>query len=359
MRIFPPRIETIKKIKENGGKVAAVLPIHYSRGLFRAFDIYPIEVWGPPRIKVGKSTSHLQVYVCSICHNALSYIQQGGLDLADMILVPHACDSLQGLGSVLLDFAPPRQPVFPLYVPRGYRQSDLDFFSAEFRSLYDRLSELTGRTPRDPELLASIEREETADRTLKELHIQMRFLPFSNLEIYQLIRCREYLPAEEFTQIAQDALENVQETPRHGTPILLEGIVPEPMMIFEALSSFDAVVADDDFASCGRRVYPAGTSRDPFKRMAERILHATPDPTRGNSFDERRTHLMEMVKRTGAAGIIFYIIKFCEPELFDLPILQKEFRKAGIPTLSIEVDLNSPFSQQTQTRLGAFLEMIQ
>ena len=356
---IPSRIEAIKKYKANGGKVAAVLPIHYSRGLFRAFDILPVEVWGPPRIGNGKSTAHLQQYVCSICHNALSYIQQGGLDIADTILVPHACDSLQGLGSILLDFTPPRQPVFPLYVPREHRQSGLDFFAAEFHSLYDRLSEMTGRLPRNLNLLASIEREEAADSILKELHTQMRFLPFSNSEIYKLIRSREYLPAEEFTQLAQDILKMKQGTPRQGTAILLEGIVPEPMEIFDALSNFDAVVAGDDFASCGRRVYPAGTSHDPFERMAERILQAPPDPMRGNSFEERRTHLMEMAVRTGAAGIIFYIVKFCEPELFDLPILQKELREAGLPTLLIEVDLNSPFSQQAQTRLGAFLEMIQ
>jgi len=335
------------------------LPIHYSRGLLRAFDILPVEVWGPPKIESGKSGAHLQSYVCSICQNALSYIQQGGLDITDMILVPHACDSLQGLGSVLLDFAQPRQPVFPLYVPRGQRQSDLDFLAAEFHSLYEGLSELTGRSPQDPDLLTSIEREESADSSLKELYEQMRFLPFQNLEIYKLIRSREYLPAEEFTQLAQDALKKVQETPRPGTPILLEGIVPEPMEMFDSLSNFEAVVAGDDLASCGRRVYPAGTSDDPFERMAERILHAPPDPTRGSSLEERRSHLMDMAARTGAAGIIFYIVKFCEPELFDLPILQKELREAGLPTLLIEMDLNSPFSEQMQTRLGAFLEMIQ
>jgi len=356
---IPSRIETIRNYKAIGGKVAAVLPIHYSRGLFRAFDILPVEVWGPPHIESGKNAVHLQSYVCSICQNALTYIQQGGLDITDMILVPHACDSLQGLGSVLLDFAPPRQPVYPLYVPRGHRQSDLDFFAAEFHFLYDRLSELTGDFPQDVDLLASIEREEAADSSLRELHEQMRFLPFPNSEVYKLIRSREYLPAEEFTGLAQEALKMVQDTPRTGTPILLEGIVPEPMGIFESLSGFDAVVAGDDLASCGRRVYPAGTSRDPFKRMAERILHAPPDPTRGSSLEERQAHLMEMAARTGAAGIIFYIVKFCEPELFDLPILQKELREAGLPTLLIEVDLNSPFSQQMQTRLGAFLEMIQ
>ena len=359
MEKIPSRTETIENFKGNGGKIAAVLPIHYSRALLRAFNFLPVEIWGPPHIKTSKSAAHLQAYVCSICHNALSFIQQGGVDVADLILAPHACDSLQGLGSVLLDFASPRQPVFPLYLPRGTRQVDLDFLAAEFRSLYDRLSILTGRIPRDPDLLASIEREETADSFLKELHEQMRFLPFSNLEIYKLIRSREYLPAEEFTQIVQDALGMVQENPRHGTPILLEGILPEPMDILDILSDFDAVVAADDFACCGRRVYPVGTSPDPFIRMAERILGAPPDPMRGSPLQERCEYLMDRIKRSGARGVIFYIVKFCEPELFDIPILQEMLREADIPSIFIEMDLNSPPSHQVQTRLGAFLEMLQ
>lgn len=359
MHNIPSRIETIRKFKENGGHIAAVLPIHYSRSLLRAFDILPVEVWGPPQIGAGKSAAHLQAYVCSICHNSLSYLQQGGLDLADLLLVPHACDSLQGLGSLLLDFAKPKQPVIPLYIPRNKGQNDLEFFAAEFRSLYQRLSEIRGSIPNDADLLACIEREEAADQILKELHENLLYFPFSNTEAYKIIRSREYLPAEEFIQIAKDALSQVKEIPRKGTPILLEGIVPEPMNLFDTLSGLDAVVAGDDFASCGRRLYPAGTSQDPFMRMAERILLAPPDPMRGNSLAERREHLLEMANRTGAAGVIFYIVKFCEPELFDLPILRQELRDAGIPSALIEMDLNSSLSQQAHTRLEAFLEMIQ
>lgn len=356
---IPPRIETIRKFKEKGGRIAAVLPIHYSRSLLRAFNILPVEVWGPPQIGAGKSSTHLQAYVCSICHNALSYLEQGGLDLADLLLVPHACDSLQGLGSMLLNFVKPSQPVIPLYIPRNKGQSDLDFFAAEFRSLYQRLAEITGLAPNDDDLLASITREEAADEMLKELHQNLLHLPFSNVAAYKTIRSREYLPAEEFTQIAKDALSQVQDTPRNGTPIILEGIVPEPMTIFETLSDLDAVVVGDDLASCGRRLYSAGTSLDPFLRMAERILYASPDPMRGNSLTERREFLLEMANRTEAEGIIFYLVKFCEPELFDLPILRQGLREANIPSFVIKMDLNSPLSQQMHTRLEAFLEMLQ
>ncbi|UCF61317.1 MAG: 2-hydroxyacyl-CoA dehydratase, partial [Anaerolineaceae bacterium] len=116
---IPRRSQVADEFKQHGGLIAAVLPIHYPRALLRAFNILPMEVWGPPRVDVSYGSAHIQPYVCSIVRNALSFILTGGLDVADLIMIPHACDSLQGLGSILLDFLPPKQPTMPLYIPRG------------------------------------------------------------------------------------------------------------------------------------------------------------------------------------------------------------------------------------------------
>jgi benzoyl-CoA reductase/2-hydroxyglutaryl-CoA dehydratase subunit BcrC/BadD/HgdB len=283
----------------------------------------------------------------------------GGLDVADLLLVPHACDSLQGLGSILIDFISPRQPVLTLYLPRGRRGSDLDFLANEFRTIYHRLETIIGCSPSEANLMASIQREEGADRLLSELHRQRQNIPLDDESFYRLIRSREYLPAERFTGLAQDMLSQAVATEWKGIPIILSGIVPEPMSMFRALSEMGGRVVADDLACCGRRLYPAGQSEDPFQRMAERIVHAPPDPTRGSPICERLDHLLGLVKASGARGVVFYNVKFCEPELFDLPQLRAGLREAGIPSLTVEVDINDDLSQPIINRLAAFLEMIQ
>jgi benzoyl-CoA reductase/2-hydroxyglutaryl-CoA dehydratase subunit BcrC/BadD/HgdB len=145
----------------------------------------------------------------------------------------------------------------------------------------------------------------------------------------------------------------------NGVPILLSGIVPEPMDLLATISEIGGLVVADDFACCGRRLYPAGQSDDPFRRMAERIQNAPPDPTRGDPIGERRDHLLRLVESSGAKGIVFYDVKFCEPELFDLPNLRRSLREAGLPSVTIEVDINDPLSHQIRTRLESFVEMIQ
>ena len=356
---IPGRIESITAFKQHGRQVAAVLPIHYPRALLRAFDLLPVEVWGPPGIGAGRGAVHLQPYICSIAHNALSYLQDGRLDLADVIIVPHACDSLQGLGSLLLDFVKPSQPVFPLYIPRANHERDIDFFADELRSLYQKLAGATGVTPSDEALMQAIQREQDADDLLAELHLSNQNLPLNSRDLYRLIRSREYLPAEIFTELAQQTLSTAAGPSSVGIPVLLSGILPEPMGLFALLEELGARVVGDDLACCGRRIYPPGESDDPFRRMAESILFAPPDPTRGTPIHERSSHLTGLAQSTGAKGIIFFPVKFCEPELFDLPLLRQELGEAGLPSLVIEIDLNEPPSHQMRNRLGAFLEMLE
>jgi benzoyl-CoA reductase subunit C len=118
------------------------------------------------------------------------------------------------------------------------------------------------------------------------------------------------------------------------------------------------VVVADDLACCGRRLYPPGASEDAFSHMAESLLAAPPDSTRGSPIQERLEHLLRLVGTSGAKGVIFYDVKFCEPELYDLPDLRQGLQAAGIPSVAIEVDVSDPLSHQALTRIEAFLEMM-
>ncbi len=380
MSALPRRSEAIAAFKQQGGSVAAVFPIHYPRALLRAFDILPVEVWGPPRVDTSYGAEHLQPNICSIVRNGLSFLLSGGLDVADILVVPHACDSLQGLGSILIDLITTRQTVVPIYLPRGRRESDVGFLAQEFRSVYHRLETITGRVPTDDQLLACIEREEQADALLSDLYRNRSSMTLADGGFYRLIRAREFLPAETFIELAREPLERAvprscpsaaeldesaarsearaEGCERHPTPIFLSGIVPEPMELLDAISEMGAMVVADDLACCGRRLYPSGASEEPLRRMAERLIHAPPDPTRGSPIGDRLTHFKRTVEESGAKGVVFYDVKFCDPELFDLPILSEGLNQAGIPSLAVEVDISDPLPHQVLTRMEAFLEMI-
>ncbi len=356
---IPRRSQVIAAHKHRGGGVAAVLPVHSPRGLLRAFNLLPVEVWGPPRVNASLGAAHLQPYICSIVRNALGFLLSDGLEVADVILVPHTCDSLQGLGSLLLDFIKPRQSVLTLYLPRSDLESATTFLTEELRRLYEKLRALTGASPDEQELLACLRREETADQLLAELHRRRAWLPLSLLEFYRLVRSREYLPAEDFCRLAQTALAQTSPAPqRRGIPLIFSGILPEPMEVLEHIEALGGWIAADDFASCGRRCYPPGDSQEPFLRLAESLLAGPPDPLRGCDLRARLEYLIDQARRVDARGVVFYLVKFCEPELFYLPLLRAGLHQEGLRVLVLEHDLNDGLSQATLTRLEAFLETL-
>lgn len=353
---IPTRKQVIAAIKQAGGSVAAVMPIFYPRELLRAYGIYPIELWGPPNIR-SQGQEHFQSYACPIARNANSFLQQGGLAEVDLMLVPHTCDTLQGMGSVLLDFVKPAFPVLTLYHPRGQRDSDLGFLINELKRLTQQLEVITGKQPTNAVLEQAIARELEADQSLKLFYQQRWQYALSDLDFYRVVRAREYLPAEDFCRLLASLPKGNQQA--EGVGIALSGIVCEPMSLFSEINQLGAFIAWDDLACGSRRLYQTAFSGTPLEQIAQRLLHTVPEPTKGISVGARIEYLLTQMQQHGAQGLLVYDVKFCEPELFDLPHIKKAMAEEGIPYLYMEHELDGSLSEQMLTRIGAFIEVMQ
>ena len=365
MRI-PTRTETIAQARARGDCIAGVLPIHYPRALLRAHGVQPIEVWAPPRQDPAAGNAQFQAYACAIVRHGAALLLAGPGRDVDIILVPHTCDALQGLGSVLLDFVKPPQPVLTLYHPRGRRQSDRTFLERELRRLGGRLREITGRQPADADLHAAIDVEEDATERLARLCLHRSDAPLSDREFYTLVRSREYLPAETFLALADAAVpapgravpSRGQSGDRQPVRLMLSGIVPEPMSIFDTVNAMGACVVADDLACGSRRIYRRTRGADPYARLAESLMSGPPDPTLGAPIADRAEHLARRMRESGAQGLLVYDVKFCEPELFDLPQLRDHLSAEHLPMLHVEFEPAATIAQQTLNRIEAFVEML-
>jgi benzoyl-CoA reductase/2-hydroxyglutaryl-CoA dehydratase subunit BcrC/BadD/HgdB len=70
-------------------------------------------------------------------------------------------------------------------------------------------------------------------------------------------------------------------------------------------------------------------------------------------------HLTALAERSGARGVVVHVMKFCEPELFDVPVIRETFAARGLPVLVLEGELEGALSGQAVTRLEAFAELLQ
>ncbi len=353
---IPTRKEVIAKVKAEGFQLGAIMPFHYPRALLRAFDIHPMEIWGPPHVEPMEGKQHFPEYTCQIVQKATRFLQSEQADSIDCILIPHTCDSLQGMASVFKDFIKLPQPIYTLYHPRGRRASDLEYLEMELRSLSQKITDQTGKTLSEERLHHEIDLEERVDRLVEGIAHNRGHYTLTDRTFYTFLRSREYLPVQDFIDLAESLPKGKADL--KGPGLLLSGIVPEPLDLFDHINSFGAHVIIDDLACCSRRIYRAPDESDAFKRLAGQLISMPPDPTVSTPYAERFEYLKGLMNKSGARAVVVFNVKFCEPELFYIPMFEDVMKQAGWPFIFIENELTSELPEQIVNRLNSFVEVL-
>ena len=65
-----------------------------------------------------------------------------------------------------------------------------------------------------------------------------------------------------------------------------------------------------------------------------------------------------MCQETGAQGVLTGLMKFCDPEEYDLPFLEEDLRRVGIQCVTVSIDQQSGSVEQLRTRIQSFAELL-
>ncbi len=351
---IPSRSEYILGKKAQGFKVYAVFPGHYPKELFLAAGILPVEVWNVPI----SSVFGLQPFICGVVKSGLGFLQGPYIDMVDGLVFPHLCDSLQNLGSLANDLLGQKRPVLFFYPPKRTRdQVAVNYYREQLKALKQELKDL-GFVVRDERLREELELS-------KELIEAIRGLfsgPFHKWGIPNqwLIRCLcgfTYMaPSDLLTHIERlkDGPERIKYS---DVAVIISGILPYPMELFEHLDNKGVRVVGEDLLYLSRRMPLSIEGHgEPLEDLTRRYFSTPPCSTKGSSISERVEYLASMAEQRGAKGVIFLMVKFCEPEYFDLPILQRELGRKGIRSVVLETEPGQGLGLHLVTRLEAFLE---
>ena len=81
-------------------------------------------------------------------------------------------------------------------------------------------------------------------------------------------------------------------------------------------------------------------------------------PAKHSGITSRGDYLVQAVKENRADGVIFLLLKFCDPHAFDYPYLKEMLEKENIPSVLFEIEDQLPSEGQINTRCEAFMEML-
>jgi benzoyl-CoA reductase/2-hydroxyglutaryl-CoA dehydratase subunit BcrC/BadD/HgdB len=342
-------------------RLMAVFPAQYPREILWANNILPAEVWDPP-LEVTSASAHLQAYICSVVKLGLELILSGRTgDLVDGYLFPHTCDSIQNMAAVVNDYVGLDKPVFFFYHPKApYRESSRAYYRAQLQRLAGELAASFGPTD-EAELARRVRQGQDLADLMARVYARQAAgtLGLSNAELYAALRRVEYLWPDDFMAELTDLADRPPVEPAGGPAVIISGVLPNPPAVLSILDGLGVRVGGDDFINGSRR-WPTGSSQagDPWDALTEMYFSTPPCSTKNSPLKERAEYLLDLARRSGASGVIFYQVKFCETELFDVPNLVEEMRRAGLPTLVLDTEVNEAETGRMRTRIEAFVEML-
>ena len=142
---------------------------------------------------------------------------------------------------------------------------------------------------------------------------------------------------------------------------MVVGSVMNNPEFIKAIETQGGLVVTDDLCTSTRYwsdpvVLDQGTP--PLEAISQRYLNNFPCARMVPS-DERFNRTLDLARDFKVDGVISQIIRYCVSYAHDLPLMTDRLKSQGIPTLALDVEYGTSGSGQIQTRVQAFLEMLE
>jgi len=307
--------------------------------------------------------AYLQSFSCWPARSAFDRALRGELDVEGVVF-GRSCDTLQALADM---WAEARTAQWVLTVGHPVNLATpaaRPYLRAEYRRLIQALAERTGR-PFDPQALRDSIRLYNHTRSLvQRLYELSDCLPSPAL--YVILRSAFLMPKELYNALLEETL-RVSQTLRVSSlgvcadrpRLIVVGPVVEDGWLYQVIEEAGGRVVDD-MLDLGHPYFDGlvDETGDPLEALLDRYLGLLPVPSRHHPERRRDRHLLDLVARRRADGVIFALQKFCDPHGFDYVTLKKALDVAGV--LHLQLELEQPqVSGQVKTRVEAFIEMLQ
>ena len=356
--------KTIKKYEaELNRPVIGVMPAYFPMELIDAAGGYPVQLWGN-NLAIENSDAYLQSYCCSVARSILELELRGISDMVMAYAFTSLCDTLVNLREIYRSIF--TKPTLELSIPiTRTMEARHEYLKSVIKSVTDGLEKITGEKISGDSLQKAsgrIGRTRMLQRRLYKIRRENPGLIKSH-DFYTVIKSAFFLPADVYNKMLEELLSDldIQNGAGENRPrLFLSGMVFDPLEIHKIFDESGVCIVDDDFANGWRSVSKAELKTENLLHgVTDYLFNPTPCCCIYNPDNDRHDYMLQRVKDSGADGVLFWYIKFCEPDAFDRPQLMKRLKVEGIPAAFIELELTMTNYDAVRTRIGAFCEILE
>jgi bcr-type benzoyl-CoA reductase subunit C len=353
----------VKSYREKGIKVVGCFPVYCPEEIIHASGMFPIGIWGG-QTELELCKQYLPAFACSIMQSCLEYGLKGTYNDLSAVIIPGMCDTLICMGQNW-KVAVPQVEYISLVHPQNRKiEAGIKYLKSEYSNIKKRLEEISGFEITEEKLNQSIEVYNDHRKTMRNFVEVAANYPNVITPIIRntVIKSAFFMEKSEHTKLVKVLISEAQKMSAEkwlGKKVLLSGILADSEDLLSILAENNIAVVADDLAQETRQFrYDVPEGKDALDRLARLwsvfegcSLAYDPEKKRG-------AIIVEEIKKKEIDGVIFCMMKFCDPEEYDYPLVKKAVEEAGVPTLYIEIDQQTKNNEQVRTRVQTFSEML-
>ena len=358
----------LAKFKAEGKKCIGVLPYYAPEELVEAAGMVPFGMWGSNKKTISRAKEYCATFYCTIAQLALEMLLDGTMDQLDGIITPTICDTLRPMSQNFRVAMKDKLPCIFLAHPQNrFAPWGLQFCIDQYTNVRKELDQISGHEMTDEDICAAIKVYNKARAARRE------FVKLANdhcdvitaTKRSAVLKAAWFMPKAEYTEKLEALNAELKALPVcewKGVKVVTSGIICDNPELLKIFDDNNIAIAADDVAHETRAFrVDASEEGDPMMALAQQFADQDYevllyDPQ--SSKNRRGEFVANLVKESGAQGLILFMQQFCDPEEMEYPYLKKALDAEGIPHIKLGIDQQMRDFGQAATAIQAFADVI-
>jgi len=355
-------LRQVKDFKEHtGGKAVGCFPEYVPAELVYAAGMFPVGLWGGDT-GISRAKEYIPAFCCYVLQADLEFGLNGTYKDLDAVIVPSLCDTLKCLGQDFKVGVPEIRMIQFAYPQMRKIEAGVKFLESEYGRVRAALEEVSGTKITEKAISDAIIVFNGNRKALR------RFVDVASEHTdiitpvirHAVIKSGYFMEKPKHTAMVDELSDALSALPvnKKGKRVLLTGIMADDESMLRTISDYGLSVAADDLAQETRqfRFDVPTKGGGAMYRLAKwwQIFEGCSlayDPEK-----KRKDMILADIEKYDVKGVIICMMKFCDPEEYDYPLIKDALESKGIPALYMETDGRA--EAQAQTRIQAFSEIL-
>ena len=349
--------------KETGKGAVGIMPVYCPEEIVHAAGYLPIGMWGAQKKQISKARTYLPPFACSIMQSVMELQLEGVYDDLEAVIFSVPCDTLKCMSQKWNRPVP--AIVFTHPQNRKIAKDAANVFAREeFNIVKEKLEDILDVHISNKAIKNSIavyNENRAACREFSDVAAEYAAVVTPS-DRHAVIKARWFMEKSRHTALVKELIAALKAEPApefKGKKIIVTGIQVEPYDVLDIFQENGFAIVADDLAQETRNFRQDVPDDDDALMALARAWNEFDGCSLATDANKPKGQMIiDAVKKYGADAVVVCMMKFCDPEEFDYPILLQDFEAAGVKNLYIEVDQESTAFEQVKTRIQTFAEIL-